>query len=51
MASERDKLVEDKSTLEEELAVMKSQIHEFQVSNDAMGISAIQKYCTCRICS
>ena len=31
VASERDKLVEDKSGLEEELAVMKSQIHEFQV--------------------
>ena len=28
---ERDRLVEDKSTLEEELGVMKSQIHELQV--------------------
>ena len=31
VASERDKLVEDKTTLEEELALMKSQLHEFQV--------------------
>ena len=37
MASERDKLVEDKAILEEELVVMKSQIHEFQVCSIING--------------